>query len=32
MELLATALIIGLVYLVVAAYNKNYIERKFKRK
>ena len=31
MELLATILIIGLVYLLVAAYNKNYIERKFRK-
>ena len=32
MELLATILIIGLVYLLVAAYNKNYLERRFRGK
>lgn len=32
MELLATILIIGLVYLLVAAYNKSYIERRFRKK
>jgi hypothetical protein len=32
MELLATILIVGLVYLLVAAYNKSYTERKFRKR